>query len=63
LCGPLGYDIVTARCAAEVGGYHKATRQEVAEVIYMPVVVDALQVYGQVLAERGEPFPAEEPSR
>ncbi len=47
-----------------------ATRQEVAEVIFqmvtyggMPVVVDALEVYGQVLAERGEPFPAEEPSR
>ncbi|PYN42743.1 MAG: hypothetical protein DMD95_15980 [Candidatus Rokuibacteriota bacterium] len=40
-----------------------ATRQEVAEVIYMPVVVDALEVYGQVLAERGEPFPAEERSR
>ena len=39
-----------------------ATRQEVAEVIYMPVV-DALEVYGQVLAERGEPFPAEERSR
>src|SRR5216684_5913045 len=47
-----------------------ATRREVAEVIFqmvtyggMPVVVDALEVYGQVLAERGEPFPAEEPSR
>jgi len=47
-----------------------ATRQEVAEVIFhmvtyggMPVVVDALEVYGQVLAERGEPFPAEEPPR
>jgi len=47
-----------------------ATRQEVAEVIFqmvtyggMPVVVDALEVYGQVLAERGEPFPAEEPAR
>ena len=46
-----------------------ATRQEVAEVIFqqvtyggMPVVVDALEVYAQVLAERGEPFPAEEPS-
>ena len=44
-----------------------ATRQEVAEVIFqmvtyggMPVVVDALEVYAQVLAERGEPFPAEE---
>jgi alkylhydroperoxidase/carboxymuconolactone decarboxylase family protein YurZ len=43
-----------------------ATRQEVAEVIFqqvvyggMPVVVDALGVYGDVLAERGEPFPAE----
>ena len=47
-----------------------ATRQEVAEVIFqmvtyggMPVVVDALEIYGQVLAERGEPFPAEEPTR
>jgi hypothetical protein len=29
----------------------------------MPVVVDALEVYGQVLAERGEPFPGEEPAR
>jgi 4-carboxymuconolactone decarboxylase len=44
-----------------------ATRQEVAEVIFqqctyggMPVVVDALEVYGKVLAERGEPFPGEE---
>ena len=44
-----------------------ASRQEVAEVIFqmvtyggMPVVVDALEVYAQVLAERGEPFPAEE---
>ena len=44
-----------------------ATRQEVAEVIIqqvtyggMPVVVDALDVYGKVLGERGEPFPAEE---
>lgn len=44
-----------------------ATRQEVAEVIFqqvtyggMPVVVEALQVYAEVLAERGEPFPAEE---
>lgn len=44
-----------------------ATRQEVAEVIFqmvtyggMPVVVDALDVYAKVLAERGEPFPAEE---
>jgi len=41
-----------------------ASRQEVAEVIFqqvtyggMPVVVDALDVYSQVLAERGEPFP------
>jgi 4-carboxymuconolactone decarboxylase len=47
-----------------------ATRQEVAEVIFqmvtyggMPVVVDALEVYAQVLAERGEPFPAEEPAK
>jgi len=24
------------------------------------VVVDALEVYGKVLAERGEPFPGEE---
>jgi 4-carboxymuconolactone decarboxylase len=44
-----------------------ATRQEVAEVIFqqvtyggMPVVVDALEVYGRVLEERGEPFPGEE---
>ena len=44
-----------------------ATRQAVAEVIFqqvtyggMPVVVDALQVYAEVLAERGEPFPGEE---
>ena len=44
-----------------------ATRQEVAEVIFqqvtyggMPVVVDALEVYGRVLGERGEPFPGEE---
>ncbi|MEK7386399.1 MAG: carboxymuconolactone decarboxylase family protein [candidate division NC10 bacterium] len=44
-----------------------ASRQEVAEVIFqmvtyggMPVVVDALEVYAKVLAERGEPFPAEE---
>jgi 4-carboxymuconolactone decarboxylase len=44
-----------------------ASRREVAEVIFqqvtyggMPVVVDALAVYGKVLAERGEPFPAEE---
>ena len=47
-----------------------ATRQEVAEVIFqqvtyggMPVVVDALEVYGQVLAERGEPFPGGERDR
>lgn len=47
-----------------------ASRQEVAEVIFqmvtyggMPVVVDALEVYAKVLAERGEPFPAEETSR
>src|SRR3989442_11036805 len=47
-----------------------ATRQEVAEVIFqmvtyggMPVVVDALEIHGQGLAERGEPFPAEEASR
>ena len=47
-----------------------ATRQEVAEVIFqmttyggMPVVVDALEIYAQVLAERGEPFPGEEPAR
>jgi alkylhydroperoxidase/carboxymuconolactone decarboxylase family protein YurZ len=46
-----------------------ATRQEVAEVIFqqvtyggMPVVVEALDVYAKVLAERGEPFPAEEPA-
>jgi len=44
-----------------------ATRREVAEVIFqqvtyggMPVVVDALEVYAKVLAERGEPFPGEE---
>jgi 4-carboxymuconolactone decarboxylase len=44
-----------------------ATRREVAEVIFqqavyggMPVVVDALETYGRVLAERGEPFPDEE---
>jgi 4-carboxymuconolactone decarboxylase len=47
-----------------------ATRQEVAEVIFqmvtyggMPVVVDALEVYAKVLAERGEPFPGEEPAK
>jgi 4-carboxymuconolactone decarboxylase len=46
-----------------------ATRQEVAEVIFqqvtyggMPVVVDALDVYGEVLRERGEPLPGEEPT-
>jgi 4-carboxymuconolactone decarboxylase len=45
-----------------------ASRREVAEVIFqqvtyggMPVVVEALDVYARVLAERGEPFPAEEP--
>ena len=43
-----------------------ATRREVGEVIMqqvtyggMPVVVDGLRVYAQVLEERGEPFPAE----
>jgi len=43
-----------------------ATHREVAEVIFqqvtyggMPVVVDALEVYAEVLAERGEPFPEE----
>lgn len=47
-----------------------ATRQEVAEVIFqqvtyggMPVVVEALDVYARVLAERGEPFPAEDAGR
>jgi 4-carboxymuconolactone decarboxylase len=47
-----------------------ATRQEVAEVIFqqvtyggMPVVVEALDVYAKVLAERGEPFPAEDDGR
>jgi len=46
-----------------------ASRQEIAEVIFqqvtyggMPVVVDALEIYGKVLAERGEPFPGEDPS-
>ena len=46
------------------------SRQEVAEVIFqqatyggMPVVVDALEIYAQVLAERGEPFPGEEPAK
>jgi 4-carboxymuconolactone decarboxylase len=44
-----------------------ATRREVAEVIFqqvtyggMPVVVDALDVYREVLAERGEPLPEDE---
>ena len=44
-----------------------ATRQEVAEVIFqqvtyggMPVVQTALETYGRVLAERGEPLPAED---
>ena len=44
-----------------------ASRREVAEVIFqqatyggMPVVVDALEIYGKVLTERGEPFPGEE---
>jgi len=44
-----------------------ASRREVAEVIFqqvtyggMPVVVDALAIYAEVLAERGEPFPGEE---
>src|SRR2546425_11029251 len=47
-----------------------ATRQEVAEVIFqmvtyggMPVGVDAVEGYGQGLAQRGEPVPAEEPAR
>ncbi len=47
-----------------------ATRQEVAEVIFqqvtyggMPVVVDALDVYGEVLRERGAPYPGEEEAR
>lgn len=45
-----------------------ASRREVAEVIFqqvtyggMPVVVEALGVYGRVLEERGEPYPAEAP--
>lgn len=45
-----------------------ASRREIAEVVFqqvtyggMPVVVDALEVYAQVLTERGEPFPGEEP--
>ena len=44
-----------------------ATRQEVAETIFqqvtygcMPVVVEALEVYAEVLRARGEPFPADE---
>ncbi len=44
-----------------------ATRREVAETIFqqvtyggMPVVVEALEVYGAVLRERGEPFPEDE---
>ena len=44
-----------------------ATRREVAEVIFqmttyggVPVVTEALEAYAKVLAERGEPFPAEE---
>jgi 4-carboxymuconolactone decarboxylase len=43
-----------------------AARREVSEVIMqqvtyggMPVVVDALRTYAEVLEERGEPFPAE----
>jgi 4-carboxymuconolactone decarboxylase len=47
-----------------------ATRQQVAEVIFqqvtyggMPVVVEALDVYAKVLAERGEPFPADDAGR
>jgi 4-carboxymuconolactone decarboxylase len=43
-----------------------ATRQEVTEVIMqqvtyggMPVVVEGLKTYAEVLKERGEPFPAE----
>ena len=43
-----------------------AARREVSEVIMqqvtyggMPVVVEALKVYAEVLKERGEPFPAE----
>src|SRR5207245_10751862 len=27
LCGPLGYDIVTARCAVDVGGYHDSSKE------------------------------------
>jgi 4-carboxymuconolactone decarboxylase len=44
-----------------------ATRQEVAETIFqqvtyggMPVVVEALEVYAEVLRARGEPLPADE---
>lgn len=44
-----------------------ASRQEVAEVIFqqvtyggMPVVVEALDVYAEVLRERGEPLPGED---
>jgi alkylhydroperoxidase/carboxymuconolactone decarboxylase family protein YurZ len=47
-----------------------ATRQQVAEVIFqqvtyggMPVVVEALDVYATVLAERGEPFPEDDRAR
>lgn len=47
-----------------------ASRQEVAEVIFqqvtyggMPVVVEALDVYGEVLRERGEPLPGDEGTR
>src|SRR2546422_7356077 len=43
-----------------------AARREVSEVIMqqvtyggMPVVVEALKIYAEVLKERGEPFPAE----
>jgi alkylhydroperoxidase/carboxymuconolactone decarboxylase family protein YurZ len=46
-----------------------ASRREVAEVIFqqatyggMPVVVDGLAVYAEVLRERGEPFPGEDAS-
>ena len=47
-----------------------ATRQQVAEVIFqqvtyggMPVVVEALDVYAKVLAERGEPYPEDDRTR
>ncbi len=47
-----------------------ASRQEVAEVIFqqvtyggMPVVVEALDVYAEVLRERGEPLPGDEGGR